>query len=162
MTRLIPFLLYLWLVGFYQVILGEVVSIYGVTINLPALIVLLVGLYKSELDSCWFGFLVGLVAYAGATDMLGWYAFVMALIGYFAYHARARINLDSIYSKLLLVLAGVFVHNVIVLIISKSDSVLVLLATKALTGALYTTIIAWVYFLVKDGKVTFQKFKAIF
>ena len=95
MIRILPFLLYLWLVALHQVILGEVVSIYGVGINLPVLLVLLVGLHKSELDTCWFGFFVGMVAFAGLTDMMGWHALVMAIIGYLAYHMRVKINLES-------------------------------------------------------------------
>lgn len=163
MIRIIPFLLYLWLVAFHQVILTDATSIYGVVnINLPALVVLLVGLYKSELDACWFGFMVGLVAYAGTTNMMGWHALVMTAIGYLTFHARAKINLESLYSKLLLVLGGVMVHNIAVLIMSQSDGVFYLLATRVITGAVYTSVIAWIFFLFKEGKVTFQKFKAIF
>jgi rod shape-determining protein MreD len=162
MIRVIPFLLYLWLVSLHQVLLGEAVTIYGVGINLPALVVLLVGLHKSELDACWFGFMVGLVAYVGTDNMTGWHALVMTLIGYLAYHARSRVNLESLWSRLLLVFAGVAVHNIVMLAMGRSDAVLFLLVTRALTGALYTTIIAWIFFLFSEGKITFQKFKAIF
>ena len=162
MIRFVPFILYLWLVGLHQVILGEAISIYGITVNLPVLMVLLVGLFKSEVDSCWFGFVVGMVAFAGLTATMGWHALIMAVIGYFAFHIRAKINMDSLYSKLLLVFAGVAIHNVVVLIMSKSDSIFLLLATQALPGAVYTMVIAWVYFLLKEGTITFQRFKAIF
>ena len=53
-------------------------------------------------------------------------------------------------------------HNTAVLVMSKSDGVFYLLTAQALTGAVYTTIIAWIFFLFKEGKITFQKFKAIF
>lgn len=163
MIRVLPFLLYLWLVAFHQVILDDATSILGlVNINLPVMMVLLVGLYKSELDACWFGFMVGLVAYAGSSSMVGWHALVMAGIGYLTFHSRAKINLESLYSRLLLVLCGVILHNVVVLIISGSDGFLYLLATQAITGAVYTSIVAWIFFLFKEGKITFQKFKAIF
>jgi hypothetical protein len=67
-----------------------------------------------------------------------------------------------LWSKLLLVFAGVAVHNIVVLAMSRGDAVLLLLATRALTGAIYTSIIAWIFFLFSEGKITFQKFKAIF
>ncbi|UCE24211.1 MAG: rod shape-determining protein MreD [Candidatus Zixiibacteriota bacterium] len=162
MIRVIPFLLYLWLVALHQVVLDEVISIYGVGVNLPVLLVLLVGLYKSELDTCWFAFFVGMVAFGGLTDMMGWHALVMAIIGYLAYHTRVKINLESRYSKLLLVFIGAAVHNTAVLVMGKSDGVFYLLGTQAITGALYTTVVAWVFFLFEEGKITFQKFKAIF
>ena len=162
MIRFVPFILYLWLVGLYQVVLGEAISIYGITVNLPVLMVMLFGLYKSEEDSCWFGFVVGLVAFAGLTAVMGWHALIMATFGYLAFHLRAKINMDSLYSKLLLIFVGVAIHNTIVLIMSKSDSIFLLMATQALTGAVYTAVAAWVYFLFKEGKITFQKFKAIF
>jgi len=161
-TRLIPFLLYLWLVAAHQVILSDTISIFGVMVNLPVLVVLLVGLYKTELEACWFGFVAGLVAYAGMTQVLGWHALAMALIGFLTFHSRARVNLESVYSKLLLVFVGVVVHNIFVLLLSGSDGLLYLLVTGALTGALYTTLFAWIFFLFKQGKVTYQKFKAIF
>lgn len=162
MTRLIPFLLYLWLIALHQVILSDEISVYGVLVNLPVLAVLLVGLYKTELEACWFGFVVGLVAYAGMTQVLGWHALVLALIGFLTFHSRARVNLESVYSKLLLVFTGVLVHNIILLLLSGTDGFLYVLATRGLTGAVYTTLFAWVFFLFKEGKVTFQKFKAMF
>lgn len=163
MIRILPFLLYLWLVALHQVVLNDIFSIYGVvSINLAALVVLLVGLYKSELDACWFGFMVGLVAYAGATSALGWHALVMAGLGYLTFHLRAKVNLESLYSKLLLVFCGVLVHNAVTLIISGSDGAFYLMATRVLPGAVYTSVVAWIFFLFKEGRITFQKFKAIF
>jgi len=161
-TRLIPFLLYLWLVALHQVILSDAISILGVSVNLPVLLVLLVGLYKSELGACWFGFVVGLVAYTGTTTALGWHALVMAVIGFLTFHSRARVNLESIFSKLLLVFVGIVIHNIFVLLMTGGDGLLYQLFTRALPGALYTTLFAWVFFLFKEGKVTYQKFKAIF
>ncbi|UCE25467.1 MAG: rod shape-determining protein MreD [Candidatus Zixiibacteriota bacterium] len=162
MIRVIPFLLYLWLIGLHQVILGEVVSVYGVGVNLPALMVLLVSIYKSELDSCWFGFFAGVVAYAGLPQMWGWYALILAVMGYLANHVRARINVESLYSRLLLVFVVVLIHNVALLLTGKSDGVLYLLASQAVIGAFYTTAVGWIFFMFKEGRITFQKFKAIF
>jgi rod shape-determining protein MreD len=162
MIRLVPFLLYLWLIGLHQVFLAEFTSIYGIEINLPALLVLLVAIYKSELDSCWFGFLVGFVAQAGFSSMTGWYALSMALIGLLAYHVRVRINLENLLSRLAVVFSGVFIHSAILLILSGSDQWLYQLFTQALLGAMYTTLVGWAFFLIKEGKITFRKFKAIF
>ncbi|UCG60918.1 MAG: hypothetical protein JSV52_11390 [Candidatus Zixiibacteriota bacterium] len=162
MIRVLPFLLYLWLVSLHQVILNDATSIYAATINIPAVVVILIGLYKSELDACWFGFMVGVVTYAGIGDSMGWYVLVMALLGYLTFHVRAKVNLESIYSRVLLVLVGVLIHNVAVLIMAGSDGVFYLLVTGVVTGAVYTAVIAWVFFLFKEGKITAKKLKAIF
>jgi hypothetical protein len=60
------------------------------------------------------------------------------------------------------VFSGVLLHNTILLIISPGNGFLLLFLGKAVTGAVYTSAIAWVFFLIKEGKITFGKLKAIF
>ncbi len=164
MMRVLPFLLYLWLIGMHEVFLRDALSIYGVTINLTALAVLLVSLYKSELTAAWFGFVAGLVGFAGLpqTGMLGWQALLLALVGLVAYNVRQQFNLESLYSRLLLVSAGILIHNTLLLILSPWDGFFLLFLTKALPGAVYTAIIAWLFFLIKGRRLTTEKFKSNF
>lgn len=162
MIRVIPFLIYLWLVAMHQVFLDEITSIYSVSINLPVLLVLVTALYKSELVSCWFGFVVGLVAYSASIQIVGWQALIMALIGFLTYHAKEKLNLDSLQARLLLVGSGILVHNIVTLILSRSDQFFFLLWSQALTGAIYTTVVAWIFFILKEEKITVQKFRSIF
>jgi len=161
-VRIIAYILYLLLIGMHMVIWKDVTSIFDVVINLPACLVLLVALYKDEVPVTWFGFLAGLVAAAGMPMHIGWYALLMAALALAASFVKERLNLDSLKAKLLLVLGGVFVHNVVTLIISGTDSLFILLGTSALTGAVYTTLIAWLFFLFKEGKLTVVKLKSIF
>ncbi len=162
MIRFVPYLLYLWLLAMHQVFLSDLTSVFGVTINLAAFLVIGAALYKSETEVCWFGFFVGLVAYIGLVDSIGWFTLFMAFLGVIAYNVRTKMNLESVYSRLLVVFVGVLVHNIFVLTLSKSDNFFILLWSQAFTGAVYTTVIAWIFFLFKEGKITFQKFKAIF
>ena len=155
-------MLYLWLVAMHQVFLADVTAIFGVHLNLPVLLVLIMPLFKSEVVSCWFGFLVGAVAMAGLTSLMGWNALVMTVLAFLAFHTKDKMNLESVYSKLLMVFVGVLIYNIINLVMIRTDGIFILLGAKALTGALYTTLIAWLFFLVKEGKITFQKFRAIF
>ena len=99
---------------------------------------------------------------AGFSAMTGWYALLMALIGLLAYHVRVRVNLENLYSRLAIVFSGVLIHNAAVLILSGSDDLINLLVSRALTGAVYTTFVGWLFFLIKESKITFRKFKAIF
>lgn len=160
--KIIAYIFYLLLIGLHMVIVRDVTSLLDAVINLPACLVLLVALYKDEVPVTWFGFLAGLVAAAGTPSRLGWYALLMAVLALAACFVKERLNLDSLKAKLLLVLGGVFIHNVVSLIINGADGFMLLLATSALTGAVYTTLVAWLFFLFKEGKLTVEKIKSIF
>jgi rod shape-determining protein MreD len=160
--RVIPYLIYLLLVGMNQVIFRDLTSVYGGTIDGAALTVLLVSIYKSEETSAWYGFFCGLVAFADFTGIIGWYALATAALGVAGYHIRNRLNLDSLYTRILLVLGGVFVYNLAVLVIGGGYGFLHRLWANALPTAVYTSIVATVFFLFKDGRITFRKLRSIF
>lgn len=159
---IIAYILYLLLIGFYMVILKDTVTIFGAVLNFPVAIVLLVALYKDEVPVTWFGFAAGLVVAAGLPAKIGWYALLMAVLALAACFARERLNLDSLKAKLLLVMVGVFVYNVAALIVNGTGGFLILLAGSAFTGAVYTTLVAGLFFLLKEGKLTAEKIKSIF
>jgi hypothetical protein len=150
------------LIALHQVITRDLTAVYGVSINLAALIVIIVAIYKTEMTSLWFGLVAGIVMAAGLPDRMGWVALLMAAIGAASFHMRTRLNLDSVYSKLLLVLGGVLVFNILSLFIFQYDNVLLLTVTEALGSAVYTTVVAWLFFLVKGGRLTVEKVRSIF
>ena len=160
--RIIAYVIYLLLIGLHAVIFRDITSVMNVVINLPAGLVMLVALYKDEVPVTWFGFTAGLVAAAGTPDRIGWGALLMAALALAACFVKERLNLDSLRAKLLLVFAGVFVHNVAMLIMGRADGFLILLGTSAFAGAIYTSLIAWIFFLFKEGKLTVEKLKSIF
>lgn len=162
MTKYIAYFLYLSLLGMHQVFLKDVTSIFGVTVNMVALIILLLSFYKSDLTVIWFGLAAGIVAFTETENMLGWHTAAICIIGYIACNLKVRLNLDSIMARLLMILGGVFIHNLILLIFSGLDNFLILLLRSVIPGAVYTTVIAWIFFLFKDGKITFNKVKTIF
>jgi cell shape-determining protein MreD len=162
MTRLIPYLLYLLLVGLHQVILKDVTMIYNAAINVPAFLVLAIAIYKSETSATWFGFLVGVVLAGGMHYRIGWHALILASLALATFHFRQRLNLDSMYSRVMLITGGVFVYNILALVVDQPDAFIYQLWSNALLGAVYTALVVWGFFLFKDGKITFQKLKAIF
>ncbi len=162
MIRVLPFILYLWLIALHQVIIRDGTAIFTAEINLPAFLVLAVAIYKSELVSAWFGFAAGLVTAAAEPSLLGWQALAMGIMGIAAFHFRERINVESLYAKLLLIVAGVFLHNLFSILVRGREGFFYLLLVSAFPGAVYTMIIAWVFFLFKEKKITFQKVRAIF
>ena len=162
MTLSLPFVLYLLLVGLHVVVLESATAVYTAQINLAALMVLAVAIYKSELVATWFGFAVGLVLAAGSPELVGWHALWLAGLGLVAYHAREKLNLDSLYAKLLLIVGGVFMHNILVLLTNGGVDFWYQLAVVALPGAVYTAGPAWLFFLIKENRITIAKIKALF
>ncbi len=162
MTKYIPYLLYLWLIAMHQVFLADVTSIFGAKINLAVLIVLLIAMYKKEVTATWFGLLVGLIGFAGITEISAWQTLAMALIGLIAFHLKEKMNLDSLFARVSLIFGGVLVHNIILLLLEVNDNLFGSIIQYAITGAVYTTIIGTIFFLIKDGIFTFEKTKTIF
>lgn len=160
--RVIPYLLYLLLLAAHVVITRDLTAIYGVTINLAALMVLVAALYKTELIAAWFGLALGIVLGAASPALLGWHALALVALGVFGYHVKERLNLDNMYTRLLFVLGGVFLHNVMELLINGGDALFLQLGTNALPSAVYTVVAAYLFFVFKDGVITYQKFRSIF
>ncbi len=159
----VAYLVYLLLVALYVVILKDATAIFTIQINLPALLVMLVALYKDEVTATWFGFFAGLVAIAGGPPAeLGWQAGFMAALAVTAGLVRKRLNLDAMWARLLYILGGIMVHNLFLLILSQSSNFLLHLVVYVLAGALYTSAPAWIFFLIKDRRLTFQRIKAVF
>jgi len=162
-VRVIPYLIYLVLIAFHVVILQSATSIYTASIDFPALVVLAVAIYKDDIPATWFGFVAGLVAFAGGPpSQLGWQGLIMAALALVACQIRDRMNLESLRAKLLLVLAGILVHNTAVLLVSQADGFLLNLVTYVLAGSVYTAVLAWLFFLLKERILTAEKIRAIF
>lgn len=160
--KFIPYLLYLWLIGFHEVIGRDVTSILGCTINVAALVLLLVAYYKTEIAAAWFGLLVGLVLSAGQMDKMGWNAVFFATVGLFANHVKERLNLDSMYARLLLIFGGTMLLNILIQVQSGLEFIWLRLLVETIPSAIYTTIIGWIIFLFKDGRITYERTKSIF
>ncbi|HOD66114.1 MAG TPA: rod shape-determining protein MreD [candidate division Zixibacteria bacterium] len=158
----IPYLLYLLLVAFHEVILRDLTAIYGVTINLPVLLVLGVALYKPEAAALWFGFAAGLAASAARPELSGWYALLTAGLAAAAWHVRERLNLEALLSKLLLVFLGVLAYNLVAAAVGGLEGYWFHVYRLQIPGAVYTALVAWVFFLFKERRVTAQKLKAMF
>jgi len=162
-TRVIPFILYLFLIAADQVMLKEFTAVYSAQINVAALLVLAVAVYKQELVAARFGLAAGLVLAAGHPALMGWQALWLVGLGLLAFHTREQLNLESLYARLLLVLGGVIVHNLLVLVTTSGITEFwYSLITTVLPGAVYTTLVAWLFFLFKEGRITWAKVRALF
>jgi rod shape-determining protein MreD len=160
--RILPFLLYLILIALHTVITEDLTAILSARINLTAFIILAVALYKGELASLWFGFFAGLVAGAVMPQTMGWYALFGASLGLLAFHMKERLNLDSQTARLLITFIGVFLFNLAIEAITQPDGIGHLWWSAGATGAVYTTLLATIFFGIKHGVLTRDKVKSIF
>ena len=162
MIRLLPYLLYLLLIAMHEVIWRELTGLFFVALNLPAMIVVIVATYKSQTAAAWFGFLAGLVMAAAQPTTMGWHAVLLAALGVAVYHIREKLNLESIYSKLLLIVGAVLLHNIASIIINGTDRFFYTLWTYCLPSAAFTSVAAWIFFLFKERIITAHKLKSVF
>ncbi|HOP07871.1 MAG TPA: hypothetical protein PLF13_11345 [candidate division Zixibacteria bacterium] len=161
--RVLPFLSYLLLLSLHCVITADLTSIYTASIDLAALLTLIVALYKGEFTALWFGFVAGLFgAAAGPAYTLGWQALVLAGIGLVGYHVRGRLNLDSLLARLGFIGGGVLLHCIASILIDGGYDFFYQLGVRAIPSMIYTVIVAWLFFLFKEKRITFQKIKALY
>ena len=158
----LPYLLYLILIAMHEVIWRDVTSVYGVSIDLTALLVTVVALYKTEMTATWFGFVAGIIMGASNSPAMGWHALVLSALGLAAYHVRERLNLESLYARLLLMFGASLAHSLLRSLIEGNSHLFYLFWTSLLPGALYTTIVVSLFFVIKDRMITVQKLKSIF
>jgi rod shape-determining protein MreD len=161
----IPYILYLLLIAFYRTNLVSIFSIGAIEIYLTALIVLLVALNKDYLTTLWFGFAAGLVYDAPDPSYLGVHMLILVTIGLAASQAKERLNLESMKSRLLLVISGLFVYSIPHILIygtSGSSAFFLLLIQVALPSVIYSTVLGWLYFMIQSGRLSYARLKSIF
>ncbi len=94
--------------------------------------------------------------------LMGWSSLIYGVVGLAAFHVQTKMNLESMYAKLLMILGGVFTANVLLMILASADNFFLSLITVSLPEAIYTTLFGWLFLLVKGGHLTFTKIKSIF
>ncbi len=163
--RVIPYILYLLLIACYRTLLVDLLSIGQAQISLAALIVILIALNKSCAESLWFGFAAGLVYDAPDPSRLGVHALILAIIAVTASQVKERLNLESIKSRMILVIAGLLVYSVPYTIIyptSGSSEFFRLLLQAAVPGVVYTTVVGWLFFTLQSGRLSYARIRSIF
>lgn len=162
MKRLIPYAAYLYLIAIHQELTSSLLAVHEVHVNLTALIVSLVALYKDDYEAMWFGFAAGIVFSAGTAPWIGWYALVLSLIAVVISRVKFRLNMDSVYARLLVVAGAVLAHEILLTVQLGQAEFYWKLLTVALPSTVYTSLWAWLFFKIKDGKITWARVKELF
>ena len=162
MISLLPYIFYCFLIGFHQIILKDITALYAFEINLPALIVVLIAMHKTEIPAVWFGFTAGIIVATVSPELMGWHALFLAVIAYVTSHLSERMNLESFFTRITIVVAAIFLHSAFTEILLQSEAFYDLLILSILPGTIYTSLVASVYFLLEDGKFSIEKLKESF
>jgi rod shape-determining protein MreD len=157
---ILAYIFYLVLIAAFQVIGQPLTTFWGVSVNLPVLIVLTLAWTKSELTATWFGFWAGLVMSAGTPQIMGWQALIVAILAWGTYHARERLNVESLAARLAALFAGILLHNALTLLVTQSEAFLYQLWRTALAGAVYSSVLAYLYFRLREGTFSVRRAKA--
>lgn len=163
--RLIPYIIYLFLIAFYRTILADLFSLGWAEIYLTALIVLLVALKKDIYIALWFGFSAGIIFDAPGPQYLGVHMLILSIIGSVTAQLKDRFNLESMNSRVLLLLAGLFVYSLPRMIIYEhlnAGEILGFLLQGVLPSIVYTTLIGWLFFMFQTGQISYKKLKSLF
>lgn len=160
--RIIPFILYLFLLAFHNSILSDMTSILGARIDLAVLIVALVALYKSEVVSLWFALMVGIIMGTLRLDLMPWEMLVLGASSLMTSQVRLRVNLDSMTTRMIILAALIFIHQVIISLIISASGILYASYKMILPAVIFTLIPGWLYFQFKDGNITWGKIRSLF
>ncbi len=160
--KVIPYIIYLFLLTFHDIILRELISVYDVAIDFTILLVVLVALYKSEEEAVWFAFFAGMITGVGDMAMMPYEILTVVLLAIASNQMAARINLESIASRVIILTSAVIVHRIIVTIMVSSTEFFYMFVRNIIPAAIYTMLIGLIFFMIKDGRITWQRIKALF
>lgn len=159
--KYIQAILLLVLIAFHEAIFRNATDILGVSIDLPAMLVVVVAFHHSELDAIWFAFVVGVVAGAVLPASMGWQALILVVLAVGAHHGRERLNLDSPLARLMLIIGGVLVHSIVIIFIVQPSDIVYQIWRFALPGTLYSAIVASAYYVLRQSASSGRKIRAI-
>ena len=160
--KVIPYILYLYILALHETILSDLLSIYGAAIDLAVLMVVLIALYKSELTTLWFAVCAAVIAGTVRPDMMTWQMLALVVPAMVVSRVSARVNLESLSSRLLILGGFLLIHESVISFLLSHDGPLFVIYRLILPSAVYSLLVGWIFFLIIDGRITWQKVKALF
>jgi hypothetical protein len=162
MTKYLPYLIYLTIIAGHHTLTSDITSIFGASINLAGIMVILVAVFKTEMAAIWFGFAAGLVVGTGQVPDMGWHTMSLALLGMASYHVKESMNIESLYSRVAVLLCGLIAHNLFMALALNSGDFIHLTWSWAIPGAIYSSLVAWLILMIRDGSLSPRSFRSIF
>ncbi len=163
--RVIPYILYLFLIAGYRVLLAEPFTIGMAQIYFSALIVLLVALFKPFEEALWFAFVAGLVFDAPDPSRLGVHVLIFSVLAVATSQMKVHLNLESMKSQMLVIICGLLVYSIphtLIYLTSGASAFLILLVKAAIPGTIYTAVFGWLFFMFQSGRLSYARIRSIF
>jgi rod shape-determining protein MreD len=160
--KLVPYILYIYLITFHETILSDIISIYGVILDIPLIIIVLVALYKTEDEAVRFAFCVGIVISSTAIGTMPYKIAILTIIAVIVNQLSVRINLESIASRIIILGSAVLLYRAINALFTFEPEFFYILIRYILPAVAYSLVAGLVFFMIKDRLITWQKIKALF
>ena len=158
---MIGYLLYLVLIAFHEVIFRGATSIAGCSIDLTAIIVFSVALYRTEGETVWFALIAAMVMSAGVPLSMGYHALTLMVISVVIFHAREQLNIESMVTRLAMLIMGVLLHNILMLAFLRPPDFFHQLWRFALPGTVYTGAISYLIYTLIVARFSGQRSRSL-
>ncbi len=132
-------------------------DIYGIRPDFAMLVLIFLANISSSVEIILYGFFIGLLQDVYSTELLGYNAFIMSLMGFFLDIAKKRLTVENYSVKVSATLVACLVHDLIYLsMYTKFDLSLIvrLFVLQSFPGAVYTSILALVFISVWEWAIS--------
>ncbi|MCX6827522.1 MAG: hypothetical protein NTV06_09725 [candidate division Zixibacteria bacterium] len=150
--KIIPYILYLYLLAFFYSILSEIITIYGVTIDLTVLMIALIVFYKSEEAALWFSSAAAIIAATQRPSSMPWEIISLAGVAVIANQLKLRMNLESLVSRLIILGGFLLIHNIAITASISLDNFAFVFIRYIIPGTAYTLLVGWLIFFFSDNR----------
>lgn len=161
-SRLLPYVLYLYLIAFHQSLVGDLFAIWGVDIATGALAIMLVAVYKPQTVAVWFGAAVAVLISTGDSIGAAITMVIAAALAVGAEYFKSRLNLESMTARLSVVFVGCLVFETTTAILFSGTGLVYSWFRFTVPSVVYTTLWALLFFMVKDGIISRSRFSKLF
>ena len=158
----IPYLLYLLLLGFHQVILTDIFSIWDVRLALTPLIFTLVAIYKDQGVATAYAATSAFVVSSNDPGAAAGTMIVAAGVALGISHYRGRLNLDSLAARLALISVGCLVYEIARVTLITTQDLFYTYARHMIPSVIMTSAVGLIFLLFKDGTMSYAKFRRLF
>ena len=148
-SKIVVGALLLFVLIFFQSLISQAVTIWGVKFDLAIVILVYVALTQGPTYGVIFGFLIGILLDIHTPQTLGWGALVKCLIGFAIGSFKDNLYLESLYSKGGVIFFALIFNDLIYYTFARgiNSATFRILAQYTLISAFYTSILGMLIIL---------------
>lgn len=161
-ARLLPYLLYLFLISLHQTLLGDTLSLWGADLASGALAIMLVAIHKPQSVAVWFGSAVAFLLATGDSGAAATGMVVAAGLAIGAEYFKGRLNLESLAARLAVVSVGCLLIELINAAFFSGSDLLYTWFRYTIPSVIYTSGWGLLFFLFKDGIISRARLRRLF